>query len=89
MAYANYRANHAGVRELLRSQPIAEIVEAAAEKIADRARTLAPVRSGDYRDSIRVVSDVHASRVASHVGPHVSYGLVVEARSHVMRRSLG
>ena len=89
MAYANYKPNPAGVREILRSEAMGKVVEDAADIIAERARSIAPVRTGDYRESITVSSDVHESRVASHVGPHVAYGLIIETKTHVMRRSLG
>jgi hypothetical protein len=84
-----YRPNHAGTRDILRSPEMGRIVADAAEVISERAKSIAPVRSGAYRESIKVVSDVHASRVASHIGPHVPYGLIVELHDHTMRRALG
>jgi hypothetical protein len=89
MAYADYKPNHAGVAELLRSDKMAAVITDAADVIADRARSIAPVRTGRYRESIQVVSDLHPTRAAAHVGPHIGYGLLVELKTHVMRRALG
>ena len=89
MALTRYVRNDAGVREILRSEKVAAVVKDAADVIADRARGLAPVQSGAYRDSITVTEATHPTRVVAHVGPLVDYGLVVETRQHVLRRSLG
>lgn len=85
----DYRPNRGSLTPILRSDRMAEVVDAAAEVIAARARSLAPVATGGYQQSIQVVSDVHPTRVAAHVGAHVDYALVVESRSAVLRRSLG
>lgn len=84
----NYTA-HIALEQIMTSDRMAEVVEAAAEEIASRARGNAPVESGSLRDSIRVVTDKHPTRAVAHVGIHVPYGGRVEARNAVLRRSLG
>ena len=56
--------NNAFFDELGRSSGIVAVVNEAAERIADIARSTAPVKSGDYRDSI-TTSD--APRRGRHV----------------------
>lgn len=85
----NYRPNHTGLREVLRSDRMSEVITDAGEMIASRARANAPVLSGALRDSIRVAVDQHPTRVVAHVGVHVNYGLVIESRTHFLRRALG
>ena len=85
----NYTAYIDGIVPLLTGSAMEKIITEQANIITERARSLAPVKSGAYWDSIRVVIDHHPSRVTAHVGAHVDYGNVVESRSHVLRRALG
>lgn len=59
-----------------------------AERIAAKQRADAPVRSGAYRDSVRVIREQHPTRPAFHIGPTVDYGMVVEAERGVVARSI-
>ncbi len=51
---ARVELKRAGLRQILRSKAVSEGTRRAAEKIAARARDLAPVDTGAYRDSIGV-----------------------------------
>jgi len=84
-----YTANLDQVTDLLKGPKARKVITNAGELIAARARTMAPVQTGAYRASIRVVIDEHPSRIAAHIGPHIWYGNIVEAHAHVMRRALG
>lgn len=89
MIGAHYKPNSYGVHKILTSQRLSDVVEAAAEVIGDRAKSIAPVQTGAYRDSISVTPKMLRNRVAAHVGPHVDYAAAIEHGAHVMRRSLG
>lgn len=84
-----YAPNKAGLRSILRSDRMREALVPIAGRVAGRARGFAPVASGRYRDSIRVVPDLHKTRWVVHVGAHVPYALDVEARHATLRKSLG
>lgn len=84
-----YIPNKAGLRSILRSDRMREVLVPIAERIAGRARDVAPVVSGRYVGSIRVVPDLHKTRWVVHVGAHVPYALDVEARHATLRKSLG
>lgn len=89
MKYSRYRPNIGSLDSILKSDAVADVVRDVAEKIAERARAAAPVDSGSYRDSIRVVMDQHPTRVVAHVAATVPYAARLEARSAPLRRSLG
>lgn len=55
----------------------------AAEKVAKKAREIAPVKTGEYRDSISVEVSVQEVAVVA-TAPHAPY---VEARSAVLQRA--
>lgn len=49
-----FEFNEAIIKQLEKSPEVQDQVKIAAEKIAAKAREIAPVESGDYRDSIHV-----------------------------------
>jgi hypothetical protein len=59
-ASVRFKPNQSELRRLTRSPsgPVAKMAKRTAEDIAKRARASAPVDSGAYRDSIRVVGPV-------------------------------
>jgi uncharacterized protein YcbX len=85
----NYVANVEALIPFLRGDRMAKVVETAGEAIAERARQIAPVDTGAYRDGITVVVDRHPTRVAAHVGSTDRKSILVETKAHVMRRALG
>lgn len=62
-------------------------VTVAAERIAHTARGTAPVLTGEYRNSIKVVTPPRQSRFVAHVRADASHALVVEAQSQVLQRA--
>lgn len=93
----SYRPNRAGVRAWLNSDgDLRSAVRGQANAIADRARLLAPVRTGRYKASIAVRdSRGWDGRLAADVTADVPYGTVVEVGRrnlhnrghHVLRRA--
>lgn len=94
---ARYTPNRAGVRRWLNSDSdLRSAVRGQANTIADRARLLAPVRTGRYKASIAVRdSRGWDGRLAADVTADVPYGTVVELGRrnlhnrghHVLRRA--
>jgi hypothetical protein len=62
-----YVPNPAQVGELGRSKQLLDELMKRAEEAADKARGLAPVDSGDYRDGIEVDGGVDGSTVVARV----------------------
>jgi hypothetical protein len=94
---ADYQPNHAGVRAWLNSDgDLRSAVRGQATTIANRARLLAPVRTGRYKASVQVRdSRGWDGRLAADVVAGVPYGTVVELGRrnvhdrghHVLRRA--
>jgi len=94
---ASYIPNHAGVRTWLDSDgDLRSAVRGQANAIANRARLLAPVRTGQYKASIQVRdSRGWDGRLAADVTAGVPYATVVEVGRrdirdrghHVLRRA--
>lgn len=86
---ADYKPNHAGVRAWLNSDgDLRSAVRGRANAIANRARLLAPVRTGRYKASIQVRdSRGWDGRLAADVTAGVPYAAVVEVgRRDVINR---
>lgn len=88
MAKTRVKLNTRGVGEVLRSTGMAREVKGLAESAAARARSSAPVQSGDYGASIFVVSDV-TDRAVARVATSAAHGMVVEANTGNLARSIG
>ena len=90
--------NHAGMDDLLSDPAIVAALTGAAQTAATRARGTAPVKSGRYREGIRVrVTNAAAlgmhfrtsnGRPAVVVEATAPYSMVVEARTGNLARSL-
>lgn len=63
------------------------VTREAAEAVAERARSTAPVDSGGYRDSIGVEESPRDGRVTYRVIADVEHGLAVEARTGNLARA--
>ena len=88
MANPRVRLDRAGMRALLNGRDVRGAVRREAEQVAQRARSIAPVESGDYRDSIRVVDDTTDRAVARVVASDWKAN-VIEARDRTLGRALG
>lgn len=76
---ASFKIDKAGLDRLLFGDAFAEVAKEGAERIADAAREMAPVDSGRYQSSIKVVED-QTDRVVYRVVADVPYALEVEWR---------
>jgi hypothetical protein len=79
--------NHAGMSELLKSDGVRALLRDKAEAVASRARSSAPVASGEYRDSIDVVSAT-TDRAVERVVATAPHALIVEAKTGNLARAL-
>lgn len=77
------------ISDVLKGGPVAGSVRGLAGEIAQRARASAPVDTGAYRDSIRVVDDPTGERARSRVVASVPYATLVESRTGNLRRAAG
>lgn len=73
--------------ELGRSAGVTDLVESAAENIADIARSTAPVVTGDYRDGI-VVELKHQRRSVALVVGTDPKTLLIESKTGNLARAL-
>lgn len=88
MTTVRLEMNKQGIAELLRSEGVARAVRAPAEKVGARARSSAPVETGDYRDSIHVEDEVHRDRVVARVYADSDHAAAVESRTRNLGRAL-
>lgn len=85
---AKVKINHRGVEDVLRSPGVESDLIDRAERVAAAAESSAPVRSGDYKDSIVAFTEMHQDRVVAHVSVGVRYGMLVEANTGNLARAL-
>lgn len=74
-----YTPNSRALQKLLVSNAMYKALEPVAEAIADNARSIAPIDSGQYRDSI-TTEHALTDRAVIRVVADVDYGLAIEAR---------
>lgn len=84
----NVRMNIKGLREVLKSTEMQAALQDVAEPIASRARSAAPVASGEYRDSIHVEVEVHRNVAVARVVADAPHALLVEAKTGNLARAL-
>jgi hypothetical protein len=82
-----FKSNPAGWRRVFRGQGAQAAVDSASEQMAARARAIAPIRTGYYRDHI-VVREVDGETAAAQVVAEADYGAFVEARDNVLGRAI-
>ncbi len=87
MSRVDIKLNRAGMREVLTSEGVRAVLRREAEEVAARARASAPVGTGEYRDSIGVVSDT-TDRAVERVTATAPHALVVESRTGNLARAL-
>lgn len=86
---ARIKVNRGGIRAMLGSAGVRDDMTRRAERIAAAARSSAPVRSGEYRDSIRVEQATTGGyRAVARVVSDVPYAGVVEADTGNLARAL-
>ena len=88
------RLLHDGMAELLNDPGVVDKVMEEARKVRDHARTIAPVASGAYRDSIEVTESStklkrdRKPRFAANIGSDLPYAVAVEAHHGTLVRAL-
>lgn len=86
---ARAKLNHSEIGAWLRSPEMAAAMMTEAEPVLARAQADAPVRTGEYRDSLRAWTEVHSDRVVAHVGSDSGHALAVETATGNLARALG
>lgn len=81
------RLNSRGVKEILNAVATRTDLTLRANRVLSQAQSLAPVASGEYRDSLEVVQDT-TDRAVVRVTARATHGFVVEARLGVLAKSL-
>lgn len=87
MARLKVKLNSREIGKLLKSSDVDKGMDPMANRVRDRARATAPVRTGRYRDSIHVETET-TDRVKKRIGSDVPYGMVIEARTGNLTRAL-
>lgn len=88
MARPRIVLDHSGMADVLRSDEVRAPLREIAEQTAARARSGAPVDSGEYADKIHVDS-VTTDRAVERVVASARHSIVVEARTGNLKRALG
>lgn len=73
---------------LLKLPVIKSMCDKEAKAVAETAKRLAPVKTGQYRESIHVDAVERKDRPAYFVAAEVPYALLVEARHGVLKRAM-
>jgi len=82
------KLNSRGIDQLLHSAQVRALLRERANPIAARARSTAPVNTGDYWKSIGV-EDATTDRAVVRVVARVAYALVIESKTGNLVRALG
>lgn len=88
MARLRVQLDHHGMRKLLTSAGVQRNLDEHAERAAGYARSIAPVASGAYRDSIHAEPAPTEKRARSRVVADDWKSHILEARDRVLGRSL-
>jgi hypothetical protein len=86
---ADYKPNRAGMRAYLRSGDYASGLDQVAALIEARAKSNAPVRTGDFRDSIHRERHRGPSRVTVRVVADSEGAVPIERQSNALGRAAG
>lgn len=78
------KLNRAGMAKMMKSSEMATMLHDRAERVAQAARSAAPVKSGAYAANIEVVDEVHGDRVVSRAVATSPYAQRVESSHRVL-----
>lgn len=82
------RLNHREVQSYLDGDHgVENMLEESAQRVLSAAQSSAPVRSGDYRDSLHIETD-HTDRMVKRVVSDAPHAFVVEANTGNLSRAL-
>lgn len=87
MARTRVRLISRGMSQLLKDDGVGAFVAHVAERVADNARASAPVKTGRYRDSIRVVRGT-TDRAVARVVASAPHAMLVESRTGNLARAM-
>lgn len=87
MAKPEIRLNSAGIKALLHSDGVAEVLYNEAEHVLSEARRNAPVDTGAYKNSLGI-EEATTDRVVVRVVAHDRKAALVESRRGVLSRAL-
>lgn len=79
--------NGAGVKEVLNSSEVRDMLTDKAEDVLAAAKASAPVDTGEYRDSLGIVQDT-TDRAVVRVASTAPHGMIVEAKTGNLARAL-
>lgn len=84
---ARVKLNGKGVRDVLNSGEVRDMLTEKADAVLDAARANAPVATGAYRDSLTLVQD-STDRAVVRVTSSAEHAMVVEANTGNLARAL-
>lgn len=87
MTLQRLNLSYSGIGEILRGAETRAFLTDKAEAVLAAAKSIAPVESGAYRDSLTIVQDT-TDRAAVRVTSSLDYAMVVEARTGTLSRAL-
>jgi hypothetical protein len=88
MAKVKIEIDRKGIGQVLKSDEVRKPLRDIAEKSATRARSTAPVDSGEYKGSIVVESDT-TDRAVERVVARDDKAMIIESRTSNLKRALG
>lgn len=88
MANLKMRLISAGMRELLNSAGVRAYLTTLAGPVLARAQAGAPIDTGRYRSSLRIIQD-STDRAVVRVGSNDPDAMIIEARTGNLARSVG
>lgn len=83
-----FKFNGNGLADILLGDKMGNEMLRRAENVADRAKSLAPVETGAYRNSLRATRAKHPTRQVAHALSDVDYALDVEAAHRVLGHAI-
>lgn len=87
MGLAKFRLNGKGIEELLNGSAAEEACRPRAERVLAAAQAAAPVASGEYQGSLRLVED-STDRKVFRVVSDAPHAMIVEANTGNLSRAL-
>jgi len=87
MAKAKVQLISPGVKKLLNDKGLGKHLESLGKKVEAQAKATAPVRSGNYRNSISTTLD-HTDRVVCRITADIDYAIDVEMKTGNLAKAL-
>ena len=87
MARTKVKLSSPGMKSLLNDAAVRDLLTDRAQRVLAAARANAPVSSGEYRNSLKIVQD-STDRAAVRVITSAPHGAIVESRTGNLSRAL-